>query len=216
MRKLSIVTIIYKDKVFAKKSLDNLMSIKKQFPDLEILFRDHSSNDGTFEMLKNYEKDVKIYLTENVGLSAGFNDALREVSNEYVLFLGADAYPDYETLIGLCDYFDANPDVTAATTKLVLGDGTLDMDAHRGFPTPWNSFTRLSGLNKLFPKSNFFNGYFLPEADLSKPHEIDLCVSHFMFCRKSFIKKIGGFDEDFSYTVKMLIFVTELKKQAVK
>ena len=216
MGKLSIVTITYKEKAFIKKYMENLISIKQQMPDLEIIVREHSSNDGSYELLKEYENNAKIFLTDNVGLSAGFNAALKEVSNEYVLFMGSDAYPDFETLEGLCKYFDENPDVSAATTKLVLEDGNLDMDAHRGFPTPWNSFTRLSGLNKLFPKSNFFNGYFLPEADLSKPHEIDLCISHFMFCRKSFIEKIGGFDEDFFLYGEDVDFCYRVKQNSGK
>lgn len=197
MRKLTVITITYKEQAHIKRFLDNILSIKEKMSDLEIILRDHSSNDGTHEILNQYRDKVRILETDNVGLSAGFNDTLKLVDSEYVLFIGSDAYPDLETLKGLCDYFDSNPKVSAATTKLVLADGSLDMDAHRAFPTPWNSLTRLTGLYKIKPKSNFFNGYFMPESDLNTPHEIDLCISHFMFCVKSEIDRIGGFDEDY-------------------
>lgn len=197
MCKLAVIAITYKEKIYIKRFMDNLLKIKADIPDLEIVVREQGSKDGSFEILSEYKDNAKVFDTPNVGLSAGFNAALKEVTSEYVLFLGSDAYPDVITIKGLCEYFDKHPEVTLATTKLVLEDGSLDMDAHRGFPTPWNSFTRLSGLNKLFPKSNLFNGYYLPESNINEPHEIDLCVSHFMFARKSFINKIGGFDEDY-------------------
>jgi GT2 family glycosyltransferase len=102
-----------------------------------------------------------------------------------------------ETIQGLADYFETHIDVGAATCKLVLADGSLDMDAHRAFPTPWISFTKIFGLNKLFPNSAFFNGYFMPDKNLNEPHEIDLLISHFMYTRKSLLEKLGGFDEQF-------------------
>ncbi len=108
-----------------------------------------------------------------------------------------DAFPEKGVVEGLAQYFDENPKIGAATCKLVLADGSLDMDAHRAFPTPWISFCKLLGLNKFFPSSARFNGYFMPDKDLNTPHEIDMCISHFMFARKSVLDQIGGFDEDF-------------------
>jgi GT2 family glycosyltransferase len=87
--------------------------------------------------------------------------------------------------------------VGIATAKLVLRDGRIDWDAHRGFPTPWAALTHFTGLNRLFPRSKIFNRYFLGDKDLAEPHEIDLCISHFMFVRKEIFSVIGPWDEDF-------------------
>lgn len=84
-----------------------------------------------------------------------------------------------------------------ATVALRLRDGMLDMDAHRGFPTPWASLTHFSGLSRTLPHSPFFNQYFLGGRDSTQPHEIDLCISHFLFVRRTLFDAIGPWDEDF-------------------
>jgi GT2 family glycosyltransferase len=100
-------------------------------------------------------------------------------------------------LSGLAQYLSVNPSVAVATAALRLRDGTLDLDAHRGFPTPWASLTHFSGLNRLLPHSRRFNQYFLGDRDLQTPHEIDLCISHFMFTRRAVLAQLGGWDENF-------------------
>jgi hypothetical protein len=91
-------------------------------------------------------------------------------------------------------YMEENRDVGLSTPKLYLERGALDHDAHRSFPTPWNSFTRLTGLYSLFPKSKLFNSYFMWYEDLDKEHEIDACVYGFMLVRKEVFDHIEGFD----------------------
>lgn len=97
----------------------------------------------------------------------------------------------------MATYLAQHPTVGIATAALRLRDGTLDMDAHRGFPTPWASLTHFSGLSRLFPHSSFFNQYFLGSCDLTQAHEIDLCISHFLFVRHSLFAVVGRWDEDF-------------------
>ncbi|HSX39785.1 MAG TPA: glycosyltransferase, partial [Candidatus Saccharimonadales bacterium] len=99
--------------------------------------------------------------------------------------------------------------------KLLLRSGKLDMDAHRGFPTPWAAITHFSKLNKLFPESATLNQYFLAGRDMNSPHEIDLCISHFMLIKNEVFAKVGLWDEtyfvygedvDFCYRVKQAGF----------
>jgi GT2 family glycosyltransferase len=136
-------------------------------------------------------------LCENKGLTAASNLALAETQGDFVLYLGADAFPQPGVIKGIARFMQEHPDVGIATARLVLRDGGIDWDAHRGFPTPWAALTHFSGLNRLFPRSKIFNQYFLGYKDLITPHEIDLCISHFMFVRRDVFDKIGPWDEDF-------------------
>ncbi|HRW05663.1 MAG TPA: glycosyltransferase family 2 protein [Caldilineaceae bacterium] len=164
----------------------------------EIIVVDNASTDGSAARVQQEFPEVTlIALPENRGLPAGSNLALAKATGTYVLYLGTDAYPEAGVIHGLATYLDAHPTVAVATAELRLRDGTLDRDAHRGFPTPWASFTHFSGLNRLFPHAAWFNQYFLGQKDLAVPHEIDLCISHFMFCRRQVLTALGGWDEDF-------------------
>jgi len=191
---LSIIIVNYNTREFLKKCLDNLSDI---YAPLEIIVVDNGSTDGSAEMVKTHFPDVILIETENNGLAVGSNLGLQEATGDYILYLGTDAFPKKEVISGMLSYLEANLAVGIATPALLLEDGTLDMDAHRGFPTPWAALTHFSKLNKLFPKSKLFNQYFLGYLDFTKPHEIDLCISHFMLVRRCVFDDVDGWDADF-------------------
>ncbi len=198
MKKVSILIISYKDGAFLDDCIDTVRM--QSYENKEIIIKNQKSDTSqeTYDRISKKYPEIKVINGENNGLSKGSNECAKAASGDYLLFMGGDArFRTSDTLSGLVEYMDENKDVGAATAKLLLADGTEDMDAHRAFPTPWISFSRLFGLQKLFPKSALFNGYFLPDRDMTKPHEVDLCISHFMIVRRSVFEEINGFDENF-------------------
>jgi len=191
----SVAIINYNTAPLLLKCLENLQQLDEAS---EILVIDNGSADGSAAMVRDRFPAVKlIELAENRGLTVASNLALAETSGDYLLYLGADAYPAAGVIRGLAHYLDEAPAVAIATAELRLRDGSRDMDAHRGFPTPWASLTHFTALNRLFPRSKLFNQYFLGHYDLQTDHEIDLCISHFMFTRRAPLVELGGWDEDF-------------------
>lgn len=195
MSKTSVVIINYNTKDILKSCLQNLAELNEA---KEIIVVDSASKDGSAEMVKSDFPNVKlIALEQNRGLSVGGNIGAENAVGEYILYLGSDAFPKKNVIKGLEEYFDRNLDVGMASAKLVLRNGSLDMDAHRGFPTPFTALVHFAFLDRIFKKSKLFDRYFLGYEDLSKPHEIDLCISHFMFMRKTVLENINGWDEDY-------------------
>lgn len=194
MKKLSIVIVNFNTREILKKCLDNLRGI---YPDMEVIVVDNNSTDGSADMIKRHFSDIRLIQTQNNGLAAGSNLGLRATTGDYILYLGSDAFPEKNSLVEMIDFMDKEPKLGVATCKLVLRSGDLDMDAHRGFPTPWAAVTHFLMINKVFPKSNFFNRYFLGHEDLTKPHEIDLCISHFMLIKREVFRDVGEWDQNF-------------------
>ena len=192
--KISIIIANYNTKSILRDCLNNL---EGKYPNLEVIVVDNGSVDGSYEMVKKQFPWVKSIKEENKGISHAYNIGIEESTGDYYLFLGSDAFPKKETLSGLLNYMENNLRVGICTPKLLLRDGTLDMDAHRGLPTPWAAFTHFSKLGRLFPNTKIFGQYFLSYEDMSKPHEIGLCISHFMFVRKEVFDSVIGWDEDF-------------------
>jgi len=195
MAEVSVIIVNYNTCALLHACLQHLMDLAEAD---EIIVVDNASCDGSAPMVREQFPTVTlIEQNENRGLAAASNRGVRAAQYELILHLGSDAFPDPGAITGMARYMQAHPDVGIATAQLRLRNGQLDMDAHRGFPTPWASFTHFSGLDKLFPRSRWFNRYFLGHLPLDVPHEIDLCISHFMFVRKSLFEEIGGWDEDF-------------------
>lgn len=194
MKRLSVVIVNYNTKDILRECLINL---KGKYENMEVIVVDNSSTDGSLEMLKADFPWVLSISSENKGLAHGYNVGVANSGGDYVLFLGSDAFPKSADLSGLIDYMEFNGLCGIATPKLVLKTGQIDMDCHRGFPTPWASFTHFTGLEKLFPKSEVFGQYFLGYKDLNSEHEIDLCIAHFMLVKKQTLTKVGEWDENF-------------------
>ena len=148
-------------------------------------------------MIKNLYPSVTLIQSEDAGLSVSSNAGAKIAAGDYFLFLGPDAYPRNRTIGGMVKYMEEHPDIGLATPKLYLEKGALDPDAHRSFPTPWNSFTRLTGLYLLFPKSKLFNSYFMSFENMDIPHEIDACVFGYMLVGRKVFEEVGGFDPDY-------------------
>ncbi|PIR43004.1 glycosyl transferase family 2 [candidate division WWE3 bacterium CG10_big_fil_rev_8_21_14_0_10_32_10] len=194
MKKISVIIVNYNTKDILKQCLTNLLNIMSS---LQIIVVDNGSNDGSYNMLKKDFPNVVAIKSKNQGIAKGYNKALKKAQGDYYLFLGTDAFPTKKSLVGIVTYMENHSNVGVCTAKLVLRDGTLDMDAHRGFPTPLAAITHFSRLNRLFPHSKFFNKYFLGYKNMAKPHQIDLCISHFMFVKNKVFNDVKMWDEDF-------------------
>lgn len=216
MKKLSIIIVSYLTCEILEDCLKNLHNIVAHTIDVEIIVVDNDSSDGSADMVAEKFKDVILIRSQNKGLAAGSNKGLEVATGEFILYLGSDAFPERDTIKGMLDYMTLNPSVGVSTCKLVTRDGNLDMDAHRGFPTPWASITHFTRINKLFPKSSLFNQYFLGNKNFNKPHEIDLCISHFMLIRHEVFTKIGNWDEDFFLFGEDVDFCYRVKQAGYK
>lgn len=217
MIKISFIIINYNTQELLKNCVDNLLKIKKDIPEVEIIVVDNGSVDGSAYMMEQeYTGKTTLIKTQNNGVSAGHNLGLEKAHGKYIIHLGTDALPDSDAIKRIYDFMENNPNVGLSTPKLVLRNGDLDMDAHRGALTPWVAVTYWSGLGKIFPKSKLFNGYYLGYKDFSVPHEIDVCISHFMVVRKEAQEKVGKWDEDFFLYGEDLDFCYRIKQSGYK
>jgi len=191
---LSIIIVNYNTRNILRDCLNNLNG---KYEPMEIVVVDNSSTDGSAEMAADEFSQVNLIRHENKGLAAGYNQGIAHANGQYLLFLGSDAFPQSGTIAGIIEYLEVNKGVCIATAKLILRNGGLDLDAHRGFPTPWNAFTHFSGLEKFFPKSKLFGQYFKGWENMEEIHEIDMCISHFMLVKKEVFSQIGLWDESY-------------------
>ncbi len=99
---ISIIVPVYNVEPYLRKCLNSI--VNQTFRDLEILIVDDGSTDGSGEICDEYRKDkrVKVFHTDNRGLSCARNLGLDNAKGDWIGFVDSDDWiePDmYEALI---------------------------------------------------------------------------------------------------------------------
>ena len=171
---------------------------------------DNASTDGSVEYLKEKFPNINLISNkENVGFAQANNQALKIATGDYLVLINPDTLVQEDTFLKLAEYFESHADVGMLGCKVLNPDGTLQMGCRRSFPTPWNSFAKLSGLTFIFPKIKMFAEYNLTYRNENETHEVDAISGSFMMITKEVYQKVGGLDETFLCTEKILIGVIE-------
>jgi hypothetical protein len=214
---LSIVIVSYNTKDVLRECLESIYKTAKNLS-FEVIVVDNASKDQTREEMQklDYPNFRFIQNKENLGFSKANNIGVRKTSGRYVLFLNPDVVVHSETLEGMVYFMDEEREAGAATCKVVLTNGKIDDASHRGFPTPWNSFTYFSGLAKIFGKIEHFGGYNLKHLDLSQTHEIDALAGAFMIVRREAGEEVEWWDEDYFFYGEDLDFCYMLQQKGWK
>jgi len=200
---VSVVIVNYNTKEFLKKCV---VSIVENAGDIsrEIIVVDNASSDGSaaeISDLKSKISNLKIISNKkNVGFSRANNQGIEaSQKSRYVLFLNPDTIIQDNAIEKMINFMDTHKDAGASTCKLIMLNGKIDDATHRGFPTPWNSFSHFSGLEKLFPKSKLFAGYSLGWRDFDSIHQIDVLAGAFMLVRRKAGDEVNWWDEDYFF-----------------
>lgn len=210
---LSIIVVNYKTKDLTLQLLNSVFKADPPAGKMEILLIDNHSQDDIFAAVKEQHPLVKQILSEkNLGFAGGNNLGLRQAKGKYILLLNSDTVIQKDSLTAMIKYMEVNPRVGLSTCRVELQNQQIDPASHRGFPTPWASFTYYLGLEKLFPRSPLFSQYHQGWKDLNQIHEIDSPAGAFFFLRKSVLNQVGLLDEAFFMYGEDLDLAYRIKK----
>lgn len=194
---LSVIIVNYNVKFFLEQCL---LSVQKAVEgmDAEVFVVDNASSDGSREYLEPKFTNIHfVWNKENVGFGKACNQALKQSSGDFVLFLNPDTVVPEDCFTACFNFFQQTPDAGALGIRMLDGSGKFLPESKRSFPSPITSFYKLSGLSSLFPRSKTFGRYHLGYLDQHKNHEVDVLAGAFMMIRKHVLTQTGGFDESF-------------------
>ncbi|MFH1833045.1 MAG: glycosyltransferase family 2 protein [Candidatus Levyibacteriota bacterium] len=214
---LSIIIVSYNTKSFLKNCISSAFNQRPKGLNMEVIVVDNGSTDGSVQLLENEFPNIKLIKNkENFGFSKANNIGVKKAEGRYLLFLNSDTVIYEKVFETMVKFMDEHKDAGAATCKVILPSGLLDDASHRGFPTPWNSFSHFSNLSKIFPKTKIFGGYNLSWMNLEKTHQIDACCGAFIIVRRKAGDEIEWWDEDYFWYGEDLDFCYKLKEKGWK
>jgi GT2 family glycosyltransferase len=194
---LTIIIVNYNVKDFLLQCLHSIERASATI-DTEVIVVDNNSTDSSITYLRPLFPTVEfIELQENIGFGLGNNIGITKAAGKYTLLLNPDTILADDTLTMMYDFMEQHPEIGIAGCKILNGDGTFQVQCRRGFPTPWASFCKLFGLQRLFPKSPLFARYNQTFRSEDETYYVDAVIGAFMFCRTDVLQSVGGFDSDF-------------------
>lgn len=175
MNKKSLVSIIipvYNREATLPRLFSSLKSI--QYRPIEIIFVDNKSNDQSFILCKEFAKEqdvdfiIKTYTEQKQGACSCRNHGLKKSTGEYVYFFDSDDEISPEYITEMMNLVKQNTDMVCCPSCMFFPNGNSK-------------------------KRDFY---------CSHRPSIQICTSFLatqgMFFRKSFLQKIGGWDERIS------------------
>ena len=99
MKKVSVIVPIYNVEKYLSKCLNSIVG--QTYENLEILCVNDGSPDNSGEILRIFaERDnrIRIINKENGGLSSARNAGIKEATGDYIVFVDADDWIDFETI----------------------------------------------------------------------------------------------------------------------
>jgi len=197
MKELSIIIVNYNVRYYIQQALHSICRAVKNI-DAEIIVVDNGSGDGSVQLIKREFPSVKLIRNkENAGFAKANNQAIKIAKGKIVALVNPDTLVREDTFNVCLNYLNSHDDVGAVGCKILNPDGSLQLACRRSFPSPWVAFTKIAGLNALFPKSRLFGRYNLTYLDPDKAAEVEAISGSFMVVKKEAIDQAGMLDERF-------------------
>lgn len=194
---LSVIIVNYNVKHFLEQCLNSVLA-SSFISQIEIIVLDNDSSDGSLSYLEPKFPQVKFIATgKNLGFAKANNIGMAQAKGKYLLLLNPDTVVGEQVFENVFRFMEENPQAGAIGVRMLDGNGNFLPESKRSFPSPWVSFCKIVGLNKLFPHSPRFASYDLRYLSHTEIHEVEVLAGAFMFMRKEALMKSGFLDEQF-------------------
>ncbi|MCD8194588.1 MAG: glycosyltransferase family 2 protein, partial [Tannerellaceae bacterium] len=196
-KKISIIIVNYNVKYLVEQCLWSVRAALSGM-EAEIFVVDNNSADGSVVYLESRFPEVTFIANkDNPGFAVANNQAIRQCTGEYILLLNPDTVIGEDCLHSLAWFMDEHPEAGGVGVKMLDGHGMFLIESKRSFPSPWNSFCKMTGLSRLFPHSPRYARYNLLYLDENKTHRVEVLAGAFMFLRHEALQQVGLLDESF-------------------
>jgi GT2 family glycosyltransferase len=164
----------------------------------EIIVVDNQSTDESCKFVKQNFPKVKLIENQvNYGFSKANNIGVSQAKGELICLLNPDTIVAEDTFLQLLEFAGKYPGFGVIGPKLIDGSGKFLPESKRGIPFPQTAFFKLIGLNRVFPKSTYFNAYYAPFLGEGEEGEVPVLVGACMLIKRKNYIDSGGLDEQF-------------------
>ena len=163
--RITVITVCYNSVKTIERTIKSVLS--QNYGELEYIIVDGGSTDGTLEILRKYQTDLSVCISEpDNGLYDAMNKGLERASGEVFAFLNSDDYYVENVLNCVNEYFKADDIDMVSGNMYICTEGIIEKAVY-----------------DKSSKENLFFGVVYPHPAL--------------FARRKLYMKYGGFDTSY-------------------
>ncbi len=163
----------------------------------EIYVIDNASADNSAQMVQEKYPQFKLIANkENLGFAKANNQALKQVTGQYILLLNPDTEIRPGALGVLMDFLDRHPKAAVIAPQLVNTDGSVQLSC-RAFPSFIGMLSELTGISRLMPPGSKLRSYKMLDWHHDDEREVDQPEGACLLIRKEVFDQVGFLDEDY-------------------
>src|SRR5690606_16998613 len=189
MKKIAVVLLNWNGVTLLQQFLPTVV---KYSAEATIYIADNASTDESKQFVNQHFKDVKwIQLSENYGYAKGYNEALRQVDEEYLCLLNTDIEVTEHWLQPIINLFDKKKNVGIVQPKI------LDFNNKGFFEYAGAAGGFIDKYGFPFCRGRIFETIEEDKGQYNDIIDIFWATGACFFIRNEVFKKLNGFDEDF-------------------
>lgn len=181
--KISVIVPVYNVEKYLSKCIESILA--QTFTDFELLLVDDGSTDGSGEICDEYAgKDVrvKVFHTENRGVSAARNLGIREASADWICFVDSDDWVEETYLSDLyCEGFSLNESIVCQRVYIEHEScpeknmvSFIESDVVLHTPFSGEQILRYEVLDELFVFAKIFNKKLIEKEKIKFREDISI------------------------------------------
>lgn len=165
---------------------------------MRVVVFDNASHDHSAEVIREQFPQIEVIANkENIGFAAANNRVAETVTTPYLCLLNPDTETYPGSMRALLEFAKSHPEAGIVGGRTVFRDGKLNPASCWGRFSLWALTTSLTGVSRVFPRSNFFNPEAIGGWKRDSVREVDIVVGCLMLLPTEVWRKLGGFDERF-------------------
>lgn len=169
-----------------------LSSVVKFSPEATIYVADNASTDESVSYVQQHFPQVKIIQNKvNGGYAKGYNDALKNLSEDVFVLLNSDVEVTENWLTPVLQHFKTHPKTAVAQPKI------LDYKDKSRFEYAGAAGGYLDRLGYPFCRGRIFETIEKDEGQYNQPQKILWASGACLFIRRKVFWEAGGLDEDY-------------------
>lgn len=192
---LSIVILVWQDRVFLRACLDSLAAVRQDLS-IEIVLVENgiALHQAEYALCDSVPMQI-LYNAKNRGVAPARNQGLCAAQGRYVMLLDADTQVTQGALATLVQFMDTNQEVGLAAPRLQDMQGNLQLSC-RKLPTVWSKMLRRIPTRWA---QDALADELLAKYDHQTPRAVDYVIGACQIIRREAMQQVGLLDEQFFY-----------------